>query len=70
MDFFEEITRHKLLQGFLPMEIVYAPEELDTLMAAYMAWRVINCPQETILVGDAEEGRIALPVASLKEKYS
>ena len=70
MGFFEEITRHKLLQGFFPMEIVYAPEELDALMAAYMAWCVINCSQETILIGDAEEGRIALPVASLKEKYS
>ncbi len=69
MGFFEEITRHKLLQGFLPLEIVYAPEELDALMAAYMAWCVNNCPQETILVGDAEEGRIALPVAILKENY-
>jgi hypothetical protein len=70
MGFFEEITRHKLLQGFLPMEIVYAPEELDTLMAAYMAYCVINCPQDTMLIGDNEEGQIALPVASLKERYS
>jgi hypothetical protein len=70
MEFFEEITRHKLLQGFLPMEIMYAPEALDALVAAYMAWCVVNCSQETILVGDAEEGRIALPVARLKEKYN
>jgi hypothetical protein len=70
MEFFEELTRHKLLQGFLPMEIVYAAEELDTLMAAYLAYCVANSPQDTILIGDREEGQIALPVSSLKEKYS
>jgi predicted nuclease with RNAse H fold len=70
MEFFEEITRHKLLHGVLPMEFVYATEELDTLMAAYMAYCVVNCPQEMILVGNHQEGQIALPVASLKERYS
>jgi hypothetical protein len=69
MEFFEEITRHKLLHGALPMELVYAAEELDTLMAAYMAYCVVNCPRETILIGDQQEGQIALPVASLKESY-
>ncbi len=70
MEFFEEITRHKLLHGILPMELVYAAEELDTLMAAYLAWCVLNCPQDMILIGDKQEGQIALPVAGLKEKYS
>lgn len=70
MEFFEEITRHKLLHGVLPMDLVYAAEELDTLMAAYLAWCVINCPQDMILIGDKQEGQIALPVAGLKEKYS
>jgi hypothetical protein len=69
MEFFEELTRHKLLHGLLPMECVYAAEELDALAAAYMAFCVINTPQETILIGDQGEGRIALPVANLKEKY-
>ncbi len=70
MEFFEEITRHKLLHGMLPMELIYAAEELDTLMAAYMAYCVINCPQETMLIGDQGEGQIALPVTSLKDRYS
>jgi predicted nuclease with RNAse H fold len=70
MGFFEEITRHKLLRGVLPMELVYAAEELDTLMAAYTAYCVMNCPQDMILIGDDREGQIALPVASLKERYS
>ena len=70
MVFFEEITRHKLLHGSLPMECVYAAEELDTLMAAYMAYHVVNYPQEMLLVGDRQEGQIALPLAKLKERYS
>jgi predicted nuclease with RNAse H fold len=70
MEFFEEITRHKLLHGSFPMELVYTAEELDTLMAAYMAFCVINCPQEITLIGNQQEGQIALPVESLKERYS
>ena len=70
MEFFEEITRHKLLQGVLPLELIYAAEELDTLMAAYMAYCVVNCPQEMMLVGNPQEGQIALPAANLKERYS
>jgi hypothetical protein len=70
MEFFEELTRHKLLHGLLPMECVYAAEELDALAAAYTALCVITTPQETMLIGDEGEGRIALPVANLKEKYS
>ena len=70
MEFFEEITRHKLLHGAFPMELVYSAEELDTLMAAYMAFSVANSPQETVLIGNQQEGQIALPVARLKERYS
>jgi hypothetical protein len=70
MEFFEEITRHKLLHGMLPVDLVYATEELDTLMAAFMAFYAINCPQEMMLIGDSREGQIALPVAHLKDKYN
>src|SRR3989337_2400730 len=38
MSLFEEITRHRLLQGILPLENLYSPEELDALVAAYTAW--------------------------------
>jgi len=70
MEFFEEITRHKLLHGVLPMGLVYAAEELDTLMAAYVAHGAVNNPQEMILLGNQQEGQIVLPVAGLKERYN
>jgi hypothetical protein len=70
MGFFEEVTRHKLLLGLLPEGLIYAPEELDALMAASVAYLAGRSPQELTLVGDQEEGQIALPVASLKERYS
>lgn len=70
MEFFEEITRHRLRQGVLPMEYIYTAEQLDTLAAAYVAYGVVNYPQEVIMVGDQQEGQITLPIATLKEKYS
>jgi hypothetical protein len=42
MDFFEEITRHKLMQGILPLENTYSSKQLDALVAAYLAWMTIN----------------------------
>ncbi|MCC7118225.1 MAG: DUF429 domain-containing protein [Anaerolineales bacterium] len=67
MDFFEEITRHKTLQGNWPMELLYAPEELNALLAALTAWTAIHKPAEISVVG--AEGQIVLPVGQLKEKY-
>jgi hypothetical protein len=69
MEFFMEITRHKLFLGALPMELIYSPEELDTLLAAYVAYCAINCLKEFFLIGDEKEGQIALPVANLKDHY-
>lgn len=70
MDYYEEITRHRLLRGELPLEQVYLPEELDALAAAYVACLSVTHPEKTLRVGDAREGEITLPVAELKEKYS
>jgi hypothetical protein len=69
MDFFEEITRHRLRLGVMPMELIYHPEQLDALMAAYTAWVAAKRPQETTQLGAKEEGFIVLPVGELKEKY-
>jgi predicted RNase H-like nuclease len=69
MDFFEELTRYKLLKGNLPLELLYTPEQLDALAAAYTAYRVGTKPAEVIRVGDLEEGQIVLPVRELKTKY-
>ena len=42
MDFFEEITRHKLIQGILPTENLYSSKELDALVTAYTAWMAVQ----------------------------
>ena len=52
MDFFEEITRHKLLQGLLPDEIIYSIKQLDALIAAYVSWLVVNRPHRVVARGD------------------
>jgi hypothetical protein len=46
MDFFEEITRHKLLRGILPLENIHTSKELDALVAAYMAWMTVHRPNQ------------------------
>ena len=68
MAFFEEITRHRLLQGILPGNL-YLPAELDALVAALTAWLVDRHPERTMRVGDPQEGQIVLPVHELKRKY-
>lgn len=69
MDFFEEITRYKLAKGIWPMELLYLPEQLDALAAAFAAWLVVNKREKTMEIGDEKEGRIVLPENELKEKY-
>lgn len=69
MDFFEEITRHKMLKGVWPIEVLHLPEQLDALVAAYTAWRIWKKPEKTSSLGDVKEGKIFLPASELKEKY-
>ena len=69
MFFFEEITRHKLIKGILPMELVYPPEQLDALVASYTAWLASQKPAEVMRIGNRPEGFITLPTRSLREKY-
>lgn len=69
MDFFEEITRHRLLQGILPTKDLYTPVELDALLAAFTAWQAVLHPERTLSLGDPEEGQIVFPVAELKRRY-
>jgi Protein of unknown function (DUF429) len=70
MEFFEEITRHRLLKGVLPIEYIYTPEELDALVAAFTAYMAASRPKEVLWVGNKQEGQIVLPVSELKETYS
>lgn len=69
MVFFEEVTRHKLLHGNLPLQTVSTPTELDALAAAYTAFLAANFPERTCRLGEPEEGQIILPVAALQETY-
>jgi len=70
MQIFEEITRYKLLQGELPLDGLHSVEELEALMAAYLAWKAATEPDEICLVGDPREGQIILPLKELKPKYT
>jgi len=69
MIFYEEITRHKLMNGILPIELVHLPEQLDALVAAFTAWWATVKHGGITQVGNKQEGIIALPGLSLKEKY-
>jgi len=69
MDLFEEITRHRILQGLMPTDNLYSSAELDTLVAAYTAWAAALHPENTLVLGDLEEGTSVLPVAELKPQY-
>jgi predicted RNase H-like nuclease len=69
MRVFQEITRHRMLQGVLSLENLYQPEELDALVSAYTAQKAASHPDQIMLVGDPEEGQIVLPVSALKTHY-
>jgi hypothetical protein len=69
MRLFEEITRHRLLQGKLPFEELYEQEELDALVSAYTAWLAAKKPSQVTLLGDPQEGQLILPVGELKRRY-
>jgi hypothetical protein len=69
MRVFEEITRYKIIQGQLPLDGLYSVEELDALIAAYLAWKAASEPDEISLLGERKEGEIVIPVKELKSKY-
>lgn len=61
MDFFEEITRHHVLAGVMPTELLYSASELDALAAAAVAWMLINKPVQVDLTKDSGKGMIVIP---------
>jgi hypothetical protein len=69
MDFFEEITRYKLAKGIWPMELLYLPDQLDAMAAAYTAWLAEYKKDGFSMIGDPKEGIMVLPGKELKEKY-
>jgi hypothetical protein len=69
MDFFEEITRYRILQGILPADVPYTPAELNALANAYAAWLAGNRPDEVSLVGDPGEGQVLVPAKQMQAHY-
>ena len=61
MEFFEEITRHHLLAGIMPMELLYSAPELDALASAYLAWLLVNKPVQVDLTNGKGDGMIVIP---------
>ena len=69
MDFFEEVTRYKISKGILPMELLYLPDQLDAMAAAYTAWLAVKKQESIFMIGDLKEGKMVLPERELKGKY-
>jgi predicted nuclease with RNAse H fold len=65
----EEVTRHHLLTGHLPLEQLHEHEQLDAIVAAFTAYLYGSRPERVCQVGADEEGWITLPVAELKDFY-
>lgn len=65
----EEVTRHHLLRGDLPLRDLFEQEHLDALAAAYTAFLVGTHTEGVTQVGDPDEGLITLPVEELKDFY-
>ena len=61
MAFYEEVTRHRILQGILPDAILYSPRLLDALAAALLASLTYQDPAATVRIGDDLDGWITLP---------
>lgn len=64
MDFFEEITRFKILKSSLPDKDIFSQAELNAWIGAYTAWLAHKAPERVRRYGESEEGFIYLPVRS------
>jgi predicted RNase H-like nuclease len=61
MEFFEEITRHRMMMGEFPNELVYSATELDAMVAAYVAWMTVNEPEQIEMIGDEKRRILHIP---------
>lgn len=65
----EEVTRHHLLTGHLPLGHLSEHDELDALVAAFTAYLAGTRPDRSSQVGAEDEGWITVPVSELKAFY-
>ena len=61
MEFFEEITRFKLLRGILPYQRVLSQVEINAYMAANTAWLAVHEPASVRQSGSSESGLVFYP---------
>jgi hypothetical protein len=61
MDFFEELTRFKILKSNLPTKSIFPQAEINAWIAAHTAWLAYNQPDLTQRFGEVEEGFVYLP---------
>jgi hypothetical protein len=62
MNFFEEITRFRILKSTLPTQNIFSQCELNARIAAHTAWLVASQPERIQKYGEPEEGILFLPV--------
>ncbi len=63
MRFFEEVTRHRLLQGIMPADDLLPVSTLNAYAMVNMAWLLHNQPEKVARIGIEEEGWIYVPSA-------
>jgi hypothetical protein len=68
MDFFEEVTRFKLLKGQLTMKGIYEPRELNAMICAMTALLAVKSPEQVTSYGNPHEGYIYLPFHNKKSR--
>ena len=62
MEFFEEITRHRVLHGQVPEDRIWSTTQVQVFAAAYLAWLVKNKSDQVGRIGTSDEGFITVPV--------
>jgi len=62
MDYFEELTKYRLLQGLLPHAMLYSGSQLDALVSAFMARLACVDPSSVQQIGDGMGGFVHCPV--------
>jgi len=65
----EEITRHNLLSGHLPLDRLHTFDALDAMMAAFTAYLTGIHTDRVSQVGERDEGLITLPASELNDFY-
>lgn len=61
MNYFEELTKYRLLQGLLPHAMLYSARQLDAIVSAFMARLAFIEPAAVQQIGDGMGGFVYCP---------